>query len=80
MRFFLFFLASATAAGPLDKFTRASVVDLGIAGGSEGIVDCKADYVGGEERGVTGEGERICRFLCQLRGTKGSYWYSAVWD
>ena len=38
MRFFLFFLASATAAGPFDMAIRASVVDLGRAVGSEGIV------------------------------------------
>jgi hypothetical protein len=39
VRFFLFFLvsAAAAAAGPLDTLARASVVDLGIAEGSDGI-------------------------------------------
>lgn len=38
MRFFLFFFASAVAAGPLVRFMRASVVDFGSVEGSEGIV------------------------------------------
>lgn len=37
MHFFLFFLASAAAAGPLDKLIHASIIDLGTAEGSEGI-------------------------------------------
>lgn len=38
MHFFLFFLASAMAAGLLDMVTCASMVDLGRAEGLEGIV------------------------------------------
>lgn len=38
MRFFLFFLASAMAAGPLVRVTRASVVDFGSDEGSDSIV------------------------------------------
>ena len=37
-RFFLFFLASAIAAGLLVRVAHASDVDLGMAEGSEGIV------------------------------------------
>ena len=38
MCFLLFFLASAVAVSPLVRLTHASVMDLGMAGGSEGIV------------------------------------------
>lgn len=51
MRFFLFFLASATAAGPFDMAIRASVVDLGRAVGSEGIVGLEGS---GSRGGVGG--------------------------
>ena len=37
MHFLLFVLASAMAAGPLERLLRASVVDLGMADGSEGM-------------------------------------------
>lgn len=52
MRFFLFFLASAVAAGPLDRDMCASVVDLGIVDGSAGIVALGLEMVQGRNLGV----------------------------
>ena len=51
MRFFLFFLTSTTVAGPFDMAIRASVVDLGRAVGSEGIVGLESS---GSREGVGG--------------------------
>ena len=64
MRFFLFFLASAMAAGPLDKIMRASVVDFGSVEGSEGIVADVEVVLG--EGGSTGSG--LFRELLSVAG------------
>ena len=71
MRFFLFFLASATAAGPFDMAIRASVVDLGRAVGSEGIVGLEGS---GSRGGVTDQRTSYVSFGIRARNHNPSEW------